>query len=376
MFFFFPVWIPGNLLYYIYYGFLSATALLIIINLGKYSGNKFTAPFLLLIIAILLSILSSRISWSQGLVASFVVALRPLAYIIFFLLIIFKLKVEDIEKVLIILGISYSVVYLTIYFTYPMPTFSHGRADYGYSRGLLRIMIYGTMYMYTMGFYSINKYINTRKIGWLILYLSSGILIIMTLTRLVIVVFFALSAWYLLRKSNYFYKIIAVLFIVVFVISLSKMKFSSLMFQETVTQLSDFRNYVRVQAADFYLHDFSPTLLAKIIGNGTPKSGSPYWRVVWEMEWEHGFYLSDIGYAGLYVKYGVLAVIAFIILIYLTFKISVPEEYLYGKFSLYLILILSIMGDVPYYNGAGPVIPLLTYVLYSKDLSKTSANTT
>jgi hypothetical protein len=227
-----------------------------------------------------------------------------------------------------------------------------------------------------MGFYSINKFINTRKAGWLTLYLFSSILIIMTLTRLVLVVFFALSAWYLLRKSNYFYKVIAVFFIIIFVVALSSLKFSSLMFSETVTQLSDFRNYIRVQAADYYLHDFTPTLFAKIFGNGTPKSGSPYWRVVWEMEWEHGFYLSEIGYAGLYVKYGVLSVVAFIILIYLTLRTSIPEEYLYCKYSLYLIFILSIMGDVPYYNGAAPVIPLLVYVLYSKDLSRSKPDTT
>jgi hypothetical protein len=373
-YFYFPYWVPLSLLYYIYYAVFFVTCFLIFINFGKYSSNVFSAPMLMLISAILISAFSSRLLWSQNILDSFIAILPSLSYSLFFLLIIFKMPVQDIEKIIIFSGVLYILLYLFTYISYHIPTFSYGRADFGADRGFRRILLNGLGYLLVFSFYSLNQYFNKHKLWWLIIYFITLILIIMTLTRMIIVSSFILSTLYVLRKSNFFYKIIALTFIVCFVYLISKTNVSQTLFEQTKSHTENLKDYIRVRSADFYLHDFSPNIIAKVFGNGQPGGGSNYAFYLLYIERSYGFYLSDLGYVGLYVKFGLLAVLAYLILIYRTIKISVPDEYLYCKYSLYMLFIISTMGDALYTSPSIPVNLLLIYVLVTRDLSQKNIN--
>jgi hypothetical protein len=369
-FFFYPIWISPSVLYYIYYAVFSMIFLLIILNIKKYHPNVFTTPVMMLIIAMLISAFSATFFWSQNILDSFIALLPNLSYILFFFLIIFNVRTNDIEKVFIFMGALYIILYSIAYITFPVQIFGYGHGDFGSDRGFRRILLNGLNYLFLFSFYSLNQYFNKHKLIWLIIYFISFVAIIMTLTRTMIMLSFILSVWYVLRKTNFFYKLFAVLFIGIFSILITQTNFSQIMIQQTKTHTQNFNDYIRVRAADFYINDFSPNLIAKIIGNGQPGGGSRYAYHVIAMERGFGYYLSDIGYVGLYTKFGLLAVIGFILIIIKTIKIPVPEEYLYSKYSLYFIFAVSIVGDSPYNSGAVPVTVLLMYVLFSSDLSK------
>jgi hypothetical protein len=155
-----------------------------------------------------------------------------------------------------------------------------------------------------------------------------------------------------------------------------QMNFYKLLVAETHSELSDVKDNIRVQAIDYYLNDFSPNLFSKIVGNGQPYSNknSSYTKFVDYLEDGRGLYTSDIGYIGLYVKFGILAIFSYLIFIYKTLKTSVSIENLYCKYFLIFIFAISFIIDAPFDTSFIPAIVLATYVLYSKDLSRTDNN--
>jgi len=72
---------------------------------------------------------------------------------------------------------------------------------------------------------------------------------------------------------------------------------------------------------------------------------------------------------GLYVRFGLIAVLAYVILIYKTIKIKVPEEYLYCKYFLYFIFAVSLIIDSSFDPGCAPSIIFAIYILSSDSLS-------
>src|ERR1035437_5171994 len=119
--FFTPAFIPLSLLYYTYYANFLITLLIVILNYQNSNTNVFSSPFILLLIAILISGLSATYLWGQSLLYSYQALTFYLSYILFFLLIIWKTQVRDIEKIILILGIIYIVVYAITFLLYPLP---------------------------------------------------------------------------------------------------------------------------------------------------------------------------------------------------------------------------------------------------------------
>jgi hypothetical protein len=367
--FFIPAFIPVSLLYYAYYALFLVAFLLVILRYRDSDYNVFVTPMLLLLIAIIISCFSANISWSQSLINSFKTPAFYLSYILFFLLIIWKMRVPDIEKIIIILGVIYIIVFAIEYYSYPKVIFGENIEKVTDERGFERIMLGGEGFLFLFSFYTLNKYLLKRNSRWLIIYIITLISIIMTLTRTLIAVSFILSTLYILRKSNYLNKIMAVFFIICFIYLFTKMNFYNLLLEQTVTETQNINDNIRIKSALFYLIDFSPNNFARVFGNGIPYEGSSFSRYSYFLENELGFYQTDIGYIGLYSKFGLLAILAYIVFIYRTVKISIPDDYLYCKYFLYFVFIISIIINAPFSPSFIPSVVLAAYILYSNDLS-------
>ncbi len=370
--FFNPVFIPRNLLYYIYYAIFFVTILFVILNYKKSYNNRLTLPVFLLLIALLISCFSALYSWNQNLLDSMRGVLFFMSYILFFLLLVLKFRVQDVEKIIIILGVLFIIVYIITFVSYPRLIF--GNIDHwGDERGFQRIITNGLGFLFLFSFYSLSRYLDKREFRWLIIYLITLICIVMTLTRTLISISFILSALYILRKSSYLTKILSIFIIGSSIYLISQMSFFKFLTIETQKQSENWQNDIRVRSADFYLHHFSPNTFAKIFGNGIPSQNSGYENYVNRIKIRYGYYLSDIGYIGLYVKYGLLAVIALFIFFYRITITKIPEEYLYIKYFLYFVFIISIIIESVTSYAYIPSIVLATYILSSKDLTQSNS---
>jgi hypothetical protein len=366
--FFYPSFIDLSLLYYLNYALSLLIFLTVIVTYRGSDNNVFFTPIFLLLIAIFISGISATYSWGQDILSSVKALTVGLSYIFFFLLLNWKMHTKDLEKVILINGVIYILVFSVTFLLYPIPIFG-GNQQYSDDRGFQRIMLIGFGFLFLFSFYSLSKYLKKRQLLWFIIFLITVIFIIMLLTRQLIISSFIFLTAYILRKSSFSKRIIAILLIACFVYIVTQMSFYKLLVEQTKAQTENVEDDIRVLSALFYLNDFSPDNFTRIFGNGEPSGGSSYYRHYSFIEKGLGLYQSDVGYIGLYSKFGILAILAYLIVIFRTIKVSVPEEYLYCKYFLYFVFVSSILGSCTFSRDFIIPIVLALYIISSNNLS-------
>ncbi|MCD6579627.1 hypothetical protein J7L48_09115 [bacterium] len=205
----------------------------------------------------------------------------------------------------------------------------------------------------------------------MIYYIITLVFIIMTLTRTLIAISFIFSVLFILRKSSNLKKILSVVVIIISIYFISQMSFVRIMMRETEKQTAHWENDIRVRSADYFLHHFSPTTVAKIFGNGQPYQNTHYDYFVGQILGKrYGYFTDDIGYIGIYVTFGILAIIALFLVFYRMVKIKLPDEYEYIRYFMYFIFITSIIIGVAISPDYIPSIVFAIYIMSSKDLSQ------
>jgi hypothetical protein len=372
MLFFAPRRIDETKTYYAYFVSLFLLILLIALGFKKPEKNKFSTPVLLLVVSALISGVSAAFIWKQGLVDSFKAITFFMSYTLFFLLIMWEMRTEEIEKIVLVLALTYMVIDLFCFAFYPRIIF--GDISWYENRGFPRLRLSGVGFLFLFSFYSLSQYFQKRKTIWLISVIASLIFIILTLTRTYIAISFVFLSLYAFRKTKNIYKIgVAFVIGVVFLI-ISQQDFFKILSNQTVTETSNFENDIRVRSAEFYLFEFSPNTFARIFGNGVPYSGSTYFSYMRYVTRNQGLFQSDIGYIGLYSQYGILTILAYLLIIIKTIRTSVPDEYLYCKYFLYFIFVISVIISSTFSTSFIIPILLALYLLSVKDISRPQKN--
>lgn len=372
--FFSPTRININKAYYSYYALFSVVVLLIATGYKRPENSLFSTPILLLLIAAFISGFSATLFWNQSIIDSMKPLVFFMSYILYFLLVSWKFRMEDIEKIIVILAFMYIIIHTLTLLLYPQPIF--GNISWADNRGFPRIRIPGTGFLFLLSFYSLGQYFQKRKFLWLFVFFITLIYIILTLTRTYIAISFIFLALYALHKSKNTNKIVAVLFITFVFFIISQMNFSKILTDQTISETNNIENIIRLKTADFYLHDFSPNAFTKIFGNGVAYYDSSYGYYMRYLMTEKGLHQTDIGYIGLYSQYGMLAILAYLIIIFRTVKVSVPEEYLYCKYFLYFIFVIGIIISSAFSTDFIIPILLALYILSSNDLSRSNIEET
>ncbi len=362
IFLFNVIWIPASLLYYIYYALLFLTVFIVIKNYRKSHSNNFTTPIFLILFSELLGAMNATVSWGQSVPASILGIAPVLIYILFFLLIVWKFNEQMTERLILILGFAYIIVFLISFVVYPTVYF--GKTDeFASERGFQRLTINGIGFLFLLNFYSINKYLSERKPLWLLLFFLCIVCTIMSLTRTYIIFLVIFSGIFILRKSSNTIRIAALVVAAGLFVIITRMSFYKILMDQTNSQVSDANDDVRVRALNYYVKDFSPNVISKILGNGQPYINTGYSRFVTRLETDFGYFVADIGYVGFYTLYGVLAILSYIILIYKTYKTKVSDNVLFTKYYLAFVFTISIIIDAPFNTSFIPSIAIACYAL-------------
>ena len=362
--FFNPAFGPPALYFYLYYTLFIVTFFIVIAGYKKSYNSSITLGVLLLLIAEFVSAVNATVSWDQTIFESMTAMLPYMCYILFFLLIVWELPAEVMEKIILITGGAFILVYLISFKIYPRILFGTAN-EFDPNRGFERIRTSGIGFLFLLTFLSLSKFMLNRKFMWLILYFICMICIVMSLTRTYMLFMVPFSLIYALKNSSITTKIMTVLVAVTCFYFVSQMEFYKLLSEETDSQKSYVKEDIRYQSADFYLNNFSPNTFSVIFGNGQKNSNknTKYARYIDYLEKEVGFFTADLGYIGLYVKFGVLAILAYLILIYKTITTSVNLENLYCKYFLLFIFSISVIIDCPFDISIIPSIALALYIL-------------
>ncbi|WP_198550880.1 hypothetical protein, partial [Salegentibacter salarius] len=121
-------------------------------------------------------------------------------------------------------------------------------------------------------------------------------------------------------------------------------------------------NYIRVLAGEYFLSDFSPNLVTQLLGNGVPYFGvSNFGLYVDSLGVSQEYFLSDVGIIAVYVMFGVLAILAYLLIFIKSFIIPLPEKFQYLKYYLWFMLLTSLTWYTTYHYH---YLIITVYVLY------------
>ena len=368
--FFDPTIISTSFIYYIYLFFFIVSIVFVFTNSDHYFSNSFSFPVILILIAELLSSFNATISWDQDFIESIRAVIPYMVYILFFLLISWKYPIIEIEKLIVIIGFSYILVFLISFYVFPSIYFGNIELI-DESRGFQRLKTSGIGFLFLLCFYSLNQFIIKKKLLWIFVYFISLSCIFMSLTRTYIIFTLLFSFIYILNNASLYLKLMSIFLVSIFLYIFVLSNAYNLMAEETDSQVSYAKEDIRMLSVSFYLNNFSPNIASKILGNGEPGNiknnpieNSYYSKFVNNLEKKFGFYISDIGYLGLYVKFGIFSIISYLIFIYLTFKTTIFSKYLYSKYYLFFIFSISFIIDAPFNTSFISSIVFAYYILF------------
>jgi hypothetical protein len=315
----------------------------------------FILPVQLIVGSIFFSILMSYISWGQSFANSFTETIPYSVWILFFYLLHTQISVKSIEKIILIYGVIYVVLYFFQLANSPKIFF--GRSlwgdEFSVDRGIVRIVFPGGGIFVLAAFLALNK-LTTQSKGrwfWLLFSLLGVIIPILQVTRLFIAGVVIIYLFHFLQKQSLYKKImIMVVFIgIIFYVGNSNIGVISGLKEATKADEKLGENYIRIRSGTYFLTDFSPNLINQVFGNGVPYLNFSYYGLKLEQLNQKGYFLEDVGIIGMYAMFGILPVIAYILIWYKSFTIKLPKEYYYVKYYLWYLLITCLTTYYVYY---------------------------
>ena len=134
------------------------------------------------------------------------------------------------------------------------------------------------------------------------------------------------------------------------------------MLEITSTQAEYGENDIRVSSATYFFTELNEgDIFKNIFGNGIYTHDlSPYGKL---MDYAHeiGYWESDVGYAEIFVYFGLIGLIALLIWFIGVLTVRIPSEYFFLKIYLIFIIISMICGGYWFENIVEMAI--ITYIL-------------
>jgi len=316
----------------------------------------FVFPVQLLLLSFLISIPMAYIYWEQGLKDGLIATAPYLMFAFFFYLLRTNFPIKILEKIIVIYGVLYILLYLFQFIN--APTILFGKSLWGdeftENRGIVRIIFPGGGLFILSSFLAVTKLTSQRKHLWFwgIMTIFGVVIPVLQVTRQFIAGILLIYLYHSIKNLSLSKKIgIIVSFATVAVI----VQYLSLpviegLIESTESDASQGSDYIRILAGEYFLFDFSPSALTGFFGNGVPYTGVSNYGIFLDMLNDtQGFFLSDVGLIAVYAMFGIPAVLAYILIWVKSFTYSLPKEYYYLKYYLWFLLITSLTWYTPYH---------------------------
>lgn len=310
----------------------------------------FVLPVQLIVLSIFIGLFSAYISWGQGFSDNIKASFPYMIWVFFFYMLHRKIPVDYLERIIVGFGIAYVLIYVYQYSHSATPLFG-GVEEFGEDRGgVKRIDFAGSSLLTLMGLISITKFTTEKKykLFWITLALICFLITVLQVSRQSIAALLFVYFFHFMKDLKTYKKIIFLVAIVfaLFYFQNSKNPIIESLLDAQRRDMQEGQDYIRLVAANFFLTDFSPDNFSRIFGNGVPYAlNSQYAIYMFELSQYSGFYLSDIGLVGLYTMFGILPILAYLMIWWKSIKFRVPPQYYYVKYFLWVLLITSLSSN-------------------------------
>lgn len=299
-----------------------------------------------------------------------ILAIRSNFYwLLYFVLHIFNIPKKKIINLMLFIGATWIFITIAQQFTYPHYYF-FSRDDNEQSifrAGVYRYMVVGHQYGDFVLFYFFYNFLITRKIKHLGFVFFGLLGLYFYGTRqfaLSAVVCMCISA--LLVKGMH--RVYMIIFIGIGAVVIFYLK--DRLFGQYVEMTEDQLKYgdnIRLLSANFFLTEYWPSKLARLIGNGKAYASSVYGREIVNINLYFHYYRSDVGIIGAYNQFGLLYVLN---ILWVNIKGAAGKYFTYENNYLRLFflnaLILVVISE--YYSNP-TTIPFYCFVFYLADKS-------
>jgi hypothetical protein len=342
---------------------------MLVLNIVYARNTKFRHHFfgfiLLILLSLITSMLMAKISRNQSFADTLYAQRAIYYYLFYFLLHELKIRTQDLEKIFIVFGLIYPFLYLFQFFIYPKIIFD---VTILFSRGTVRIFMPGSDYMAISYFMSIQAFLRTNRIKYLILMLLFFSIFIllggretMSIMAITLILFIIFSKKV---KSRLFISILVLIGVGMIFYMFQDIFLALIQQSKRDTGLGS--DYVRIIAAKYFLTDFFKNPIAYFTGNGMFSNNSSYGIEIARIM-SNKLYLGDIGLIGNYVIYGPLFVIGVLGICIKALRMHIDQQYTYIKY-MFIAILLSLMTGGAFVKP--DFICLIVSVLYLIDASQ------
>jgi hypothetical protein len=252
-------------------------------------------------------------------------------------------SIKSVERIIIIIGICYTVFYLLSFVINPVKFFEYKEVK---DRDFLRIFLFGDGFLFLFYFLSLNKIAVGKSKIWLVACLASYLCIILNQTRVYMIASAIITVVFLLGSKKLWIKFISVSLVVSVLLVVPQLDYVKNLQKKTQSDLKGNDDYIRIKSAKYYLGPFQPSGLTRIFGNGFALGNDSYLsKVIGDLQSKKGYYAQDIGLFGLYVNMGIASVVAFLIIYIRGLKTKLRSDYVYLKMFIAFLIFTSFTTD-------------------------------
>jgi hypothetical protein len=367
--FFQITFIPKNLFLLLSFASTALMMIAIVITMVYYRGKSFPQKFGLevglIFLSVVFAIYGAKWGHNQGFGLSIWVMNYMYFYLLYFFLHAVRVKPEELEKLIIAMGIVYVIFFMIQYVIHPVIIFGSRVQE---ARGTIRIFIPGAAFAGLVFYLFLQRAFTTGNKLYLIFCFAFLIIPLLQGTRSSTLTTLLGAFIYILFSKRVKSKLLVSLMItaacaVVFIL------FQDLIM--TLVQVSEEQagqegEDIRVRAAKFFLTDFYPTNFNYFLGNGESHMMSAYGLQIWYYKVQFGYYQNDIGLIGNFVKFGIIFVLAVFLIFRKFFIIKIEPRFGYLKYWALLLILGEIMGGA---FTRPTTIAVIASVMYIYDVS-------
>lgn len=317
-----------------------------------------------------LSLFSAYIFWDQPIVHTYRASANYFFFIIFFYFCKERIRIDSLEKIIVLFGWLYIILWLYAMFRAPSLTFGvseDNEVSDNMQRGMLRINFTGRLSLIFAYFYYLNKCFIERRPKFIIFAGIFFVFIVLQLTRQLILWAGVVSIIYIFLRAKKLAVALSILFFAMYAgvtnIHFSDNNIIGAMINLTYDQAKYAGDDIRVEEYRYFLTDWSPNVVTSLIGNGMPHSETEYGHYYQTLQ-NNGFFLSDVGYPCMYVLVGVLGLAIYLFLYIKGAFLKLPKEYNYVNMFLLFLIPANIAAS--WYGGADTQLAfsICIYIIY------------
>ncbi|MCF8369851.1 MAG: hypothetical protein K9G76_12495 [Bacteroidales bacterium] len=362
--------LPKNLIHAFSASMILLILVVVLIGLIYDRSDRFKQNFgveiMMIFLAIMLSTFGAKWGHNQMFGLTIWAQKGMLFYMLYFFLHTIRIRPKEIERLMLLIAILYIVSFMLQYLAYPRILFNTRVQE---DRGTVRIFLPGKAFVVVMYFYFLQLFFEKTKPHYLIFCLLTFIVTILQGTRSALLLLLVGTLFNLIFskrvKSRFLILFLLMLSIIPIFIIFQDIFLNMVAVSEEQSETAE--EDIRVKAATYFLTDFNPGWLNYVIGNGESHMASAYGMQVEMFKINFGYFQSDIGLIGEYVKYGILYVLAVILILRKVLILKLEPQYLYFKYYIGISFIGMIMGGI--FAKEDSFVPILA-LLYFIDVSE------